>query len=211
MCNIKKRKAPLSTQRVYKGKPMKIQNKTRYNPKETLQTRNPKKIQGTQPNTLTRETLVYLKGNPSAPQGGKENAFFDPKQPRRRWPFTKEIEQSRFLSSLNPLTLGTATFWRESSIFHPHRLVSEYKRLKKEMTKFTSQSYICLIKDIFHYKTPLKTCIWYATHASLHYAILNSSKKVTFKGWSPHHKSCQNLILDPSFTYQKLILDPSPT
>ena len=40
-----------------------------------------KKIQGIQPNTLTGETLVHLRGNPSAPQGEKKKHFLTPTNP----------------------------------------------------------------------------------------------------------------------------------
>jgi hypothetical protein len=44
--------------------------------------------------------------SPTASQGEREKTFLDPKNPRRRWYFTREMEQSRFLSSLILLTFG---------------------------------------------------------------------------------------------------------
>jgi hypothetical protein len=41
---------------------------------------------------------------------------------------------------------------------------------------------------------------WSATHISLHLAVPNNSGKVSFRGWSPRYKSCQNLIINPSPT-----------
>jgi hypothetical protein len=93
-------------------------------------------------------------------------------------PFLEETHHS--LSSLSVLTLTECNTW------------------KKETKTSTSQSWASLVKLTFHWIESPKCSKLSATATSFTRAIPNKAGKATLRVTSPHHKSCQKLILEPS-------------
>jgi len=63
------------------------------------------------------------------------------------------------------------------------------------------------MKLTFHWLEPSKISILSTTQASFTRAIPNKVGKATLRVVSPHHKSCQKLILEPSPTINKVNLE----
>jgi hypothetical protein len=63
---------------------------------------------------------------------------------------------------------------------------------------------------MLHWWEPTKSLKWYAMEASLVRTMLYKFGKASLRAWSPHHRSCQNIILEPSHTSNLVWLENIP-
>jgi hypothetical protein len=171
---------------------------------------------------LTHTTPVYHYDVLSSSSYPKLRSSLEPPS-TQRMPLSKEPYLSKYSSKemgasrngqrmIKGSYFKRSTFWRDPTYFILIAL-SQFDRVQK-IKERSDQIHLpimhCLVNDIFHLKISIRELYMICHPHLLTSQILNNSGKVTFRGWSPHYKSCQNLIFDPSPTSYLTNLEKTP-